>query len=182
LICGFEHRVLRVPSGSRGPVCSPVEPLQPEGLAMAFTEVRTQRPVDRAAARIGGAGGPEDGVCQKVVVSAAWYKRERSYRAAGTAGELQRSHHEQRACRRQRGKVRELRNAVLPRTEKIIVQRERRVKAGGRAGVDADRFHAYAALPARPKQTSTPRSTSVRPIASETRISEICIPHPFSYL
>jgi hypothetical protein len=115
---------------------------------MAFTEVRTQRPVDRAAARIGGAGGPEDGVCLKVVVkvvvSAARYKRERSYRAAGTAGELQRSHHEQRACRRQRGKVRELRNAVLPRTEKIIVQRERRVKAGGRAGVDADRFHAYA--------------------------------------
>src|ERR687889_786874 len=144
LIRGFEHRVLRVPSGSRGPVCSPVEPLQPEGLAMAFTKVRTQRPVDRAAARIGGAGGPEDGVCLKVVVSAAWYKRERSYRAAGTAGELQRSHHEQRACRRQRGKVRELRNAVLTRTEKTIVQRERRVKAGGRAGVDADRFHAYA--------------------------------------
>ena len=66
-MCGFEHRVLRVPSGSRGPVCYPVEPRQPEGLAMAFTEVRTQRPVDRAAARIRGAGGPEDGVCLKVV-------------------------------------------------------------------------------------------------------------------
>lgn len=76
------------------------------------------------------------GGCLPVVVSAARYERECPHRATGTAGELQWRHHEQRAGRRQRGKVRELRNAILPRTEKIIVERERRFKASGRQGTE----------------------------------------------
>src|SRR5215207_2705108 len=87
---------------------------------------------------------PKTGGWLKVVVSAARYERERPYRATGTAGELQRRHHEQRAGRRQRSKVRELRNTVLPRTEEVVVERERGVEACGRAGVDADGLHAHA--------------------------------------
>src|SRR5215216_1950283 len=77
----------------------------------------------------------------RVVVSAEWYERERPYRAAGTAGELQRRHYEQRTSRRQRSKVRELRNAILSRTEEVVVERERRIKASGRTSVDADGLH-----------------------------------------
>src|ERR687897_16478 len=80
----------------------------------------------------------------RVVVSAVWYERERPYRAAGTADELQRRHHEQRTGRRQRCKVRELRNTILSRTEKVLVERERRIKASGRTSVDADGLHTNA--------------------------------------
>ena len=72
------------------------------------------------------------------------HERERPYRAAGTAGELQRRHHEQRTGRRQRSEVRELRNAILSRTEEVVVERERRIKASRRASVDADGLHTNA--------------------------------------
>src|SRR5918995_492411 len=81
---------------------------------------------------------------KRAVVLAARYERECPYWATGTAGELQRRHHEQRAGRRQRSKVRELRNTVFTRTEEVVVERERWVKAGGHTSVDADGLHAHA--------------------------------------
>ncbi len=48
LISGFEHRVLLVQSGSRGPVCYPVRPLQPE--ESAFTNVAIRRRMGSASA------------------------------------------------------------------------------------------------------------------------------------
>lgn len=72
------------------------------------------------------------------------HEREHPHRSAGTAGELQRRYEEQCSGRRQRGVVRELRDAVLPGTEKVVMERERRIELARSTSVYANGLYTNA--------------------------------------
>ena len=82
-------------------------------------------------------------------------ERERPHRAAGPADEPQRRDDDDRAGHRQLVEVGELGQPVAAVAEQVVVDRERRVEAAGRAGVDADGLDAEAgdvALRAQPQR------------------------------